>query len=130
MSVRYIDPDLTKDVTLDGVTFTLGFWPPVKAERIGLHLSKLRASGVKELKDAEPEKAYEAIGINRELAEDSVRYSVRSWKWDGAPDAVLENGVLSDRCITALHLSGLLYPLSNECMAFNTLSEDEKKRPD
>ena len=127
MPVRFIDPDMTKDVEVQGVAFTIGFWPPLKAERMGLTLGRLHKLGPVDLKTADPETAFAAIGLNREFCEDAVRYAVRSWKWDGAPAAEVKDGALSDKCVGALRLSGLLHELAAECMAFNTISEEEKK---
>lgn len=131
MSVaRYIDPASTIEVTVQGVVFTIGYWPPLQGERINLALTKLRrmSDGTTiDLATADPDTAFAAIGLNRGIAEDAVRYSVRSWVWEGAKPAALVDGVLSEQSVAALRLSGVLFELSFKCMDFNTVSEAEKK---
>jgi hypothetical protein len=130
MATRYIDPDYTETVEIGGVSFVIGYWPPMQGERADLGITKLqRITGGEKIDFAkmEPDLAFKAIGINREMCEDAVRYSVRSWTWEGAPSAEMKDGALTEKCIRALHLSGLLYPLSARCFAINQLTEDEKK---
>lgn len=128
MSVtRFIDPDATIEVEVGGVKFTIGYWPAVKAEQIGLTLAKLRRVGEVDLKKADPERAFAAIGLNREVAEDAVRYGVRGWVWEGAKPAKVVDGVLSQSGVDALRLSGIIWDVSFKCMDYNMLSDTEKK---
>ncbi len=127
MSARYVDPSSTSVVEVQGVKFTIGFWPPSKADRVNLALAKVRRLGAVDFLTADPEVACSAIGLNRDVLEEAVRHSVRGWEWEGAPPAVVVDGVLSSDCVDAIRLSGLILELSTKCMAFNTLDEEEKK---
>ncbi len=34
MALRFVDPDATTTAEVDGVKFTIGYWPPREAERV------------------------------------------------------------------------------------------------
>lgn len=127
---KYTDPDATKEITLKGVKFWVGYFPPSKADLINLQLARLRRMGVVDLEGAELEVAFKAMGLNRELCEEAVRYGVKRWEWTDAPAATFEGEALSSKCIRAITLAGLLFSLAGECMTFNELTPAEKKSSD
>lgn len=140
-----IDPDLTKDVRVpeeDGApTFTIGFWPPLVAERLNLAMVRIRKiqgddeEEIDLVKDFD--KALQRSGVSIEAYQDMCRYGVRGWT-GGVIEAELEtekiagreHQVLSHRSVEVLYKGGLLLAVGLEAMRMNVLGETEKKRSD
>lgn len=136
--IRFVDPDNTHSARIpdaDGApTFTLGFFPPREAERLGVVIAKIKKIG-----DVDPiadiDKAIESSGLSLDVYMTVVRYGVRGWSWPGgkSPEMGVEKigkheyPVLEQKSVDALYRSKLLFLVSLACLKFNTLQEEEKK---
>lgn len=132
--LRYVDPDATTTAEVGGVTFTIGFWPPREAERIGALVRRSRKLGEDSAEGYDS--AFEANRI-------AVQFGVRGWaKWEGGPDAAKELGSetihgrahprLSDKATDALYHvpGGAFWSLAVAAFRWNSLQDEEKKRSD
>ena len=126
--LRYVDPDGTTTAEIEGVSFTVGFWPPRESERIARDIAVLQAA---EDKDSDAWKDRSAVLCRR-----MVQYGVRGWAgWEGAPEAVFEDEEihgrkhkrLDPRLLDGVALSGALQALALACLGWNNLQESEKK---
>lgn len=127
MALRFIDPDATTAVEVEGVTFTIGYWPPRESQKIGAGLAALRKH-----EDGNTEAAREAaLDVHRRM----VEYGVRSWSgWDGVPGEVeterihgRDHARVPSRILSALYLNNAIWPIGLACLKWNNLSEVEKK---
>jgi len=125
MALRFIDPDATTTVEVDGVAFVVGFWPPREAERIGAGIK-----AVQRIEDKDSEEAREAgFDVHRRM----VQYGVRSFagQVDGAIESEKIHGrehpKVSDRTLHQFYLNNAIWPLGLACLKWNNLSEEEKK---
>lgn len=129
--LRFVDPDATTTVEVEGVTFTIGYWPPREAEGIAAGFNRLR-----QMPDKDSPEAWEyAAGLYRRM----VQYGVRGWiGWEGAPEPVLEDVEihgrkyrrLDQRLLDGVSLSGALMAVARACLDWNTFTVEEKKTPE
>ena len=141
MSWSAVHPDMTTEVRIpdeDGApVFTLGFWPPLVAERLGALIAFVRKP-----RDLDPiadlPAFVKASGLELAAFQDMVRYGVRGWTGWGDLKAVLvpetfdgrEHKRLTEDGVVALHANKLLVAVALKAMLFNILTEEEKKTSD
>ena len=139
MTWRAVHPSLTEDrrVPTDdptAPTFTLGFWPPIEAERAKIYVSRARrARPIDELEDAG--EIVKRATTDLEAFRTMARFGVRGWSGLGAlacSTVVVttegrEQVVLSEEALDTLYHSGLLLAVALECWTFNNVTEAEKK---
>ena len=126
MALRFIDPDNTTTCEVDGVSFSIGFWPPRESEKIG--------AGIAAMKKLPPD-SEEARAAALDLHQRMVRYGVRGWSgWEGVeskPETERIHGhehpIVSEKVVRALYLNNAIWPLGLACLRWNNLSEEEKK---
>ena len=127
MALRFIDPDTTTTVEVEGVTFTIGFWPPREAEKIGAAIAAVR-------RHADPEsEAARAAALDAHSR--MIQYGVRGWSgWEGVEakmDAEAIHGrehpKVPEKVLRALYLNNALWPVGLACLRWNNLSDEEKK---
>ena len=124
MALRFLDPDATTTAEVDGVVFTIGYWPPREAEKIGAGIAAIRKVG----QDTEEARRM-AFEVHRRM----VEYGLRAF--DGALAGAIETETIygrthprvSDRVLHQLYLNHAIWPLGMACLKWNSLSEDEKK---
>lgn len=125
MALRFVDPDATTTAEVDGVKFTIGYWPPREAERVEALRAALRKCPNKDTEEAR------GIGLEVHLA--MVEYGVRAF--DGQPaDAFVRETVrgieytrVSSKVLRQLYINDAIWPLGVACLQWNELSELEKK---
>mgnify|MGYP001568730432 CR=1 FL=1 len=126
MALRFIDPDATTTVEVDGVTFTIGYWPPREAEKIGAAIAAIR-------KSSDDRESEEARAASLDAHWRMVEYGVRGFT--DAPDKAIESEKIngrehprvSDRVMRQLYLNNAIWPLGLACLQWNNLSDTEKK---
>lgn len=139
MTWRAVHPSLTQDIRVpeddpNAPTFTIGFWPPLEAEKAKLYVSKLR----KQQSGESPESAEDLLRrarIDLQAFRDMARFGIRSWHGLGELAAAVEyveidgrpHAALTQESCDILYHSGLLLPAALACWKFNNLTEEEKK---
>ena len=133
-----VHPDMTADARVpdeEGApTFSIGFWPPRESERLGVLLTRLR----KPRADADPDDLDALVkesGLSLDAFRDMARYGVRGWTGFGSVVSSVEEVEIDGRkhkrltadAVNALYVNRLLIPVALKAMAFNVLSEAEKK---
>ena len=125
MALRFIDPDATTTVEIDGVTFTIGYWPPREAEKIGALIVEAQRHADK---TSEPARAA-SFEVHRRM----VEYGVRAFP-GAPPDAFGKESIhgrehvrVSEKVLHQLYMNNALWPLGLACLKWNNLSEEEKK---
>ena len=135
MTWRAVHPSLTEERRIpadhaDAPTFTLGFWPPLEAEKAKIYISKVRRAH--NLDPAtEREELMRRAGVDLAAFWAMARFGVRQWsglgdlpchtetvKIDGR-----EHHALTDESLQVLYHNGLLLPVALECWRFNSLRE-------
>lgn len=137
MAWRAVHPALTEERRVpaedpEAPTFTLGFWPPLEAEKAKIYISKVRRQNTG---GTLPEELHRRAAIDLEAFWAMTRFGVRSWSGLGElpckTEKVTLDGrehvVLTDESLQILYHSGLLLPVALECWRFNSLTEEEKK---
>lgn len=138
MTWRAVHPSLTEERRVpqddaDAPIFTLGFWPPIEAEKAKIYISKVRRM------NSSP--ASEADELSRRASADleafwaMARFGVRGWSGLGGLSCLTESVridarehvALTDESLQILYHNGLLLPVALECWKFNNLTEEEKK---
>ena len=125
MALRFVDPDSTTTTEVDGVVFTIGFWPPRESERIEALRSALRR--------CDDKASEEARGIGIEVHLLMVEYGVRAFtdQPEGAVGKETIRGIeysrVSGKTLRQLYLNDAIWPLGLACLRWNELSEAEKK---
>lgn len=135
---RFVDPDNTRETRIpdeDGApTFTLGFWPPRESDRLQVAIARMSKMG-----DADPvadmNEAVKRSGIALDTFMDMVRYGCRGWSGIAFQSGTVEveihgrkHKALDQRSLDALYANRLLVAVALECMRFNALTDEEKKR--
>lgn len=140
MAWRAVHPALTEERRVpaedpEAPTFTIGFWPPLEAEKAKLYVSKLRHPKKAVEADETAEQLLRQSGIDLAAFWAMVRHGVRGWEGLGdipcKTEVVRIDGrdhtALSDESLQVVYHNGLLVALALECWKFNNLTEEEKK---
>src|SRR5688500_12128733 len=82
MTWRAVHPSLTKELRVpeddpDAPTFTIGFWPPLEAEKAKLYISKLRRQQADQGDSAED--LLRRARVDLHAFRDMARFGVRNW---------------------------------------------------
>lgn len=139
MTWRAVHPSLTQEVRVpdddpSAPTFTIGFWPPLEAEKAKLYVSSLRRTQA--LGDAESgEVILRKARVDLHAFRDMARFGIRGWSGLGdlacATEKIEIDGRLSialtEESCDILYHGGLLLPVALACWRFNNLTEAEKK---
>jgi hypothetical protein len=125
-------PDNTEDVRVpeDGPTFTIGFWPPLLADKVKRNAREWMKQGDAPISDEEGERRFL-------LTRDMVRFGVRGWK-GLEPAAAFESieyggrrhSALTEASIDLLYANKLFDAVALAAWGVNSLSEDAKKKSD
>lgn len=131
MALRFIDPALTTTVDVDGVSFTVGYWPHREVARISALVA-----GVRKIADPDhPESRSLVMEANRR----AVEYGVRGWStWDGGPvsdNEMTEEDIggrkyprVSARVLDSMCTTGLIFDIGAAVFRWNDFGTEEKKR--
>lgn len=136
MAWRAVHPSITEPRRIPsddptGPVFTLGFWPPLEAEKAKIYVSKVRrASGGTDIAEL-----VDRARVDLDAFWSMARFGVRGWSGLGdlvsATERVSIDGrehvALSDDSMQVLYHSGLLLPVALECWRYNSLTDEEKK---
>ena len=138
MTWRAVHPCLTEDRRVpeadpDAPIFTIGFWPPLEAEKAKIYISKVRRMNSTSASDADELSRRASADLEAFWA--MARFGIRAWSGVGDLPCVTENVrldardhvALTDESLQILYHNGLLLPVALECWKFNNLTEEEKK---
>lgn len=121
-------------------SFDIGFWPPREAERLAVLMSKMRkpARDIDNITDNA--ELIALCGLSFEVFRDMVRFGCRGWtgfktaKGETIPSETEQveidgrkHTVLTNECLHILGVNKLTVAVGGKCMAFNMLSEAQKK---
>lgn len=140
MPWRAVHPAMTEERSIpaddaDAPTFTLGFWPPLEAEKAKLYVSAVRRRKDDDEEELSPEDAAKRASADLRAFWNMARFGVRGWVGLGEiaceTETVQVDGrahvALTDASCEALYHAGLLLPVALECWKYNNLTDEEKK---